>query len=139
MSSADSDRIDTKARAIETALARVGEPITEAQAKEIAALEECECKQGMFALAPSRRALLGGAGIVAAAGMTMIAPRASNAKAPPGAVEYPVQADATKEAGRMMEGDGGHGSRSQVEGGARWANPAQTATIPPSPRRHRTL
>jgi hypothetical protein len=56
MSSSDSDHIDTAARALEAALARIGEPITEAQAREIAALEDCECKEGMFALATSRRA-----------------------------------------------------------------------------------
>jgi hypothetical protein len=48
MSSSDSDRIDTTARALEAALARIGEPITEAQAREIAALADCECKEGMF-------------------------------------------------------------------------------------------
>ena len=131
MSSADSDRINTKARAIETALARIGEPISEAQAKEIAALEECECREGMFALAPSRRALLSVAGAVAATGAAAVLPRPASAKAPPGAVEYPVQADATKEPGRMMGVDGGYGSRSQFESEVRWANPTKTASFTP--------
>jgi len=65
MSSSDSDHIDTAARALEAALARIGEPITEAQAREIAALEDCECKEGMFALATSRRAAGTRAGMLA--------------------------------------------------------------------------
>ena len=106
MSSSDSDHIDTTARALEAALARIGEPITEAQAREIAALEDCECKEGMFALATSRRALLRVAGAVAATGAAAVLSRPASAKAPPGAVEYPVQADSTKEQGRMMgQGD----------------------------------
>ena len=80
MSSSDSDHIDTAARALEAALARIGEPITEAQAREIAALEDCECKEGMFALATSRRALLSVAGAVAATGAAAVLPRPANAK-----------------------------------------------------------
>src|SRR5262245_59014843 len=102
MHSADSERSDSKARAVEEALGRLGEPITEAQAKSLAAMEDCDCKDGMFALAPSRRGLLAGTGLVAAAGMTAMLPRKAAAKAPPGAVEYPVPADPTKEQGRMM-------------------------------------
>jgi sulfane dehydrogenase subunit SoxC len=131
MSSSDSDDIDTAARALEAALARIGEPITEAQAREIAALEDCECKEGMFALATSRRALLSVAGAVAATGAAAVLPRPANAKAPPGAVEYPVQADSTKEQGRMMGVDGGYGSRSQFESEVRWANPRKTASFTP--------
>ena len=44
-------RPTTKARAIEKTLSRLGEPITEAQARDIAAPEDCDCKDGMFALA----------------------------------------------------------------------------------------
>ena len=66
MQSSGSERPDTKARAIEKALARLGEPITEAQAKAIAALEDCDCKDGMFALAATRRQLFAGTGLVAA-------------------------------------------------------------------------
>ena len=131
MSSSDSDHIDTTARALEAALARIGEPITEAQAREIVALEDCECKEGMFALATSRRALLSIAGGVAATSAAAVLPRPAKAKAPPGAVEYPVQADSTKELGRMMGVDGGYGSRSQFETEARWANPTKTASFTP--------
>ena len=95
-----------KARAIEKALSRLGEPITEAQARDIAALEDCDCKDGMFALAATRRQLFAGTGLVAAVGMTAILPRGADARASPGSVEYPVQADPTKEQGRMMGEDG---------------------------------
>jgi sulfane dehydrogenase subunit SoxC len=131
MSSNDSDHIDTTARALQAALARIGEPITQAQAREIAALEDCECKGGMFALATSRRALLSVAGAVAATGASAVLPRPTNAKAPPGAVEYTVQADSTKEPGRMMGVDDGYGSRSQFETEVRWANPTKTASFTP--------
>src|SRR6266550_1359258 len=87
----DFERLNTKARAIEEALSRLGQPITEAQAKDVAALEDCDCKDGMFALAATRRQLFAGTGLVAAVGMTAILPGAAAAKAPAGAVEYPVQ------------------------------------------------
>src|SRR6478672_12716340 len=99
---------DADEQAIEDALSRIGEPITEAQANA-AALEDCECKEGMFALAATRRQLFAGTGLIAAVGMTAMLPRTANAKAPPGAVEYPVQGDSTKEQGRMMGVDGGYG------------------------------
>ena len=82
MHSTDVERLDTKSRAIEDALSRIGEPITEAQAKDVAALEDCECKDGMFALAANRRQLFAGTGLVAAVGMTAMLPRAADAKAP---------------------------------------------------------
>ena len=129
MHSTDFERLNTKSRAIEEALGRLGQPITEAQAKNVAALEDCDCKEGMFALAATRRQLFAGTGLVAAVGMTAMLPRAADAKAPPGAVEYPVQADPTKEQGRMMGVDGGYGSRSQFETEVRWANPTKTAGI----------
>ena len=66
MHSTDFERLNTKARAIEEALSRLGQPITEAQAKDVAALEDCDCKDGMFALAATRRQLFGGTGLVAA-------------------------------------------------------------------------
>src|SRR5947208_4542087 len=91
MHSTDSERRTTKARAIEEALGRLGEPITEAQAKAIASQEDCDCQEGMFALAATRRQLFAGTGLVAAVGMTAMLPRAADAKPPPGAVEYPVQ------------------------------------------------
>ena len=55
MTAANSERVDAKTKAIEDALSRLGEPVTEAQAKALAAREDCECKEGMFALAATRR------------------------------------------------------------------------------------
>src|SRR6516165_4041694 len=128
---ASPDHVTAKARALEDALSRIGEPISEASAREVAALEECECREGMFALAATRRQLFGPAGMVAAVGMTGMLPRRAQAKAPAGAVEYPVPADSTKEQGRMMGVDGGYGSRSQFESEVRWANPTRTAAFTP--------
>src|SRR6185295_5224049 len=73
-------RIDDKAQAIATALAQIGEPISEAAARDLADREACECRDGMFALAPSRRALFGGAALVAGVGMTAMLPRGAAAK-----------------------------------------------------------
>jgi sulfane dehydrogenase subunit SoxC len=125
------DRVTAKARALAEALSRIGEPIDEAEAREVAGLEQCECRDGMFALAATRRQLFGGAGMVATAGMTAMLPRDARAKAPPGAVEYPVPSDSTKEQGRLMGVDGGYGSRSQFESELRWANPTRTASFTP--------
>src|SRR3954447_16048829 len=127
MHSADSQRLHRKAGAIEEALSRLGERITEGQAKNVAALEDCDCKEGMFALAATRRQVFAGTGLVAAVGMTAMLPHAANAKAPPGAVEYPLQADTTNEQGRVMGADGGYGSRSQFETEVRWTNPTKSA------------
>ena len=127
MSAGNSERVEATTAVIEEALGRIGERISEAQA----ASEVCECRQGMFALAATRRQVFGGAGLVAAVGMTGMLPRAAAAKAPPGAVEYPVPADSTKEQGRMMGEDGGYGSRSQFESEVRWANPTRTASFTP--------
>jgi sulfane dehydrogenase subunit SoxC len=127
MPTIDSERDDEKTAPIEEALGRIGERISEAEA----ASEICECRQGMFALAATRRQLFGGAGLIAAVGMTGMLPRTAAAKAPPGAVEYPVPDDSTKEQGRMMGEDGGYGSRSQFESEVRWANPTRTASFTP--------
>ena len=131
MTAANSERVDARTKAIEDALSRLGEPVTEAQAKALAAREDCECKEGMFALAATRRQMFGGAGLVAAVGMTAMLPRTAAAKAPPGAVEYPVPADPTREQGRVMGVDGGYGSRSQFESEVRWFNPTKTASFTP--------
>lgn len=80
--------------------------------------EDCACRQGMFP-GLSRRgmllsgALLGGALVV----------RPARAEAPPGAIEYPVQPDPTREQGRVILDDGGYGSRSQFENEIRWRYP----------------
>src|SRR5260370_18447287 len=127
----DTDHASARAQAIAEALGRLGEPITEAQAREIAAGQDCDCQEGMFALAPTRRGLLGRAGLVAAVGASAMLPRTTFAKAPPGAVDYQVPADPTKEPGRLMGADGGYGSRSQFETDARWVNPTRTASFTP--------
>jgi sulfane dehydrogenase subunit SoxC len=123
--------VDVCAEAIEKALSRIGQPVSEAEARWLAEREACECRQGMFALATTRRQMFGGAGLVAAVGMTAMLPRAADAKAPPGAVEYDVPEDPTKEQGRMMGVDGGYGSRSQFEKEVRWFNPTKTAAGTP--------
>ena len=80
----DPEHLDTKFRAIEEALSRLGQPITARQARDVAALQDCDCKDGMFALAATRRQLFAGSGLVAAVGMTAMLPREADAKAPPG-------------------------------------------------------
>ena len=87
MHSNDPERLDTKGAGIEEALGRLGTPIMEAQARQLAALEDCACKEGMFALAATRRQLVAGTGLVAAVGMATALPRAAAAKAPPGAID----------------------------------------------------
>ena len=74
MHSDDFEHDHQKTRAIDEALSRIGKPIPEAQARYVAALEDCECNEGMFALAATRRQLFGGAGVVAAVGMTTMLP-----------------------------------------------------------------
>jgi hypothetical protein len=68
--SMDPERVSTRAQAIADALGRLGEPITEAQAREVAAGQDCDCQEGMFAFAPTRRGLIHGAGLVAAVSAT---------------------------------------------------------------------
>ena len=89
----DPERASARVPAIAEALGRLGEPITEAQAREIALEQQCDCQEGMFALEPTRRGLLGNAGLVAAVGATVMLPRTTFAKTPPGAVEYQVPED----------------------------------------------
>jgi hypothetical protein len=127
----DPERVCARAQAIAEALGRLGEPITETQAREIAARQKCDCQEGMFALAPTRRGLLHGAGVAVAVSASAILPRTTFAKAPPGAVEYQVPEDPTKEPGRLMGVDGGYGSRSQFETDVRWVNPTRTASFTP--------
>ena len=68
--SANESPTQARADAIARALQGIGEPITEAQARSLAAREDCDCKEGMFVLAATRRQMFGGAGLVAAVGMT---------------------------------------------------------------------
>jgi len=123
--------LEGQARAIERALSRIGEPISEEEVRRLETREHCECRRGMFALAATRRQLFGGAGLVAAVGMTAMLPNAAQAKAPPGAVEYEVPDDPTREQGRMMGLDGGYGSRSQFESEVRWGTSTKTASFTP--------
>jgi sulfane dehydrogenase subunit SoxC len=123
--------LEGRSRAIEEALSRIGQSISEEEVRHFKALEQCECRRGMFALAATRRQMFGGAGLVAAVGMTAMLPNAVHAKAPPGAVEYDVPDDPTKEQGRMMGLDGGYGSRSQFEREVRWYTPTKTASFTP--------
>ena len=81
--------------------------------------EECDCKDGMFPALTRRGLLAGGAAI----GGSLLATGAARAEAPPGAIEYPVQPDPTKEQGRLILDDGGYGSRSQFENEVRWRYP----------------
>ncbi|REG33765.1 sulfane dehydrogenase subunit SoxC [Paracoccus versutus] len=80
--------------------------------------EDCACRQGMFPGLSRRGMLLGGALL----GGALVA-RPARAEAPPGAIEYPVQPDPTREQGRMILDDGGYGSRSQFENEIRWRYP----------------
>ena len=123
--------LEERARTIERALSRIGQPISEEEVCRLEAREQCECRRGMFALAATRRQMFGGAGLVAAVGMTAMLPNAVQAKAPPGAVEYDVPDDPTKEQGRVMGVDGGYGSRSQFESEVRWSAPTKTASFTP--------
>ncbi|WP_339822371.1 sulfite dehydrogenase [Sulfitobacter dubius] len=81
--------------------------------------EDCDCKEGMFN-GLSRRGLLSGG--LAMGGAAIVGGRAT-AEAPPGAEEYYVQPDSTKEQGRTILDDGGYGSRSQFENEVRWRYP----------------
>src|SRR5579883_1135070 len=85
------------------------------------ALEDCECRDGMFPNPgrASRRGVLVAAGSAVAAA---VAARGAVAqpKVPAGAVARAVADDPTKEPGTPIAEDGGYGSRSQFETAARW-------------------
>jgi hypothetical protein len=72
--SMDPKRASAQAQAIAKALGGLGEPITEAQVREIAVQQQCDCQEGMFALAPTRRGLVGRTGLIAAVGATAMLP-----------------------------------------------------------------
>ena len=112
-------------------VAELVEAEAHALARRKAEAEECECKEGMFPSAgmpaASRRSFLGGAAAAAAGGVAAaLAPSHAGAAAPAGAMDYPVQEDATKVPGRLTNADGGYGSRSQFESEARWRYPTAT-------------
>ncbi|WP_231493204.1 sulfite dehydrogenase [Paracoccus pantotrophus] len=80
---------------------------------------DCDCREGMFPGLSRRGMLLGGALL----GGALLGARPARAEAPPGAIEYPVQPDPTREQGRVILEDGGYGSRSQFENEIRWRYP----------------
>jgi sulfane dehydrogenase subunit SoxC len=83
--------------------------------KDTTRAEECPCQEGMFPRGNvSRRGFLFAAGSSAGAA-AIVSPGLALAAAPPGAVEYPVAPDPTKEQGRPVGSDGGYGTRSQFE------------------------
>ena len=112
----DLDGYDAKTRQMMEGMAAAENRALAARAEE-----ECECKEGMF---PSvgRRGFLAAAG---AAGATALMTHSANA-AVPGAMDYPVQKDPTREQGRLTNDDGGYGSRSQFESEVRWRFPTAT-------------
>jgi len=91
------------------------EAMVEAEKRSLLAKEEedCECRDGMFPGKAGRRSFLLGAAATATAAGAL--PKIARAEAPPGAIDYPVAADPTKEQGRGTADDGGYGSRSQFE------------------------
>src|SRR5882762_1567234 len=106
--------IDERRAALERALRHIGQPVTEPEVQ--AFIEQETSTRGDTDVPVTRRRFLSGVGMAAAtAGVATLSARPAAAKAPPGAVEYPVQADPTREQGRMMGTDGGYGSRSQFE------------------------
>ena len=98
-------------------------------AQRKAALESCDCKEGMFpdpaGALNRRRFLLSGAALASAGAAGMI-PRMASAAAPPGAKDYPVPEDPTKVLGRPVNANGGYGTRSQFEDAVRWRFPTAT-------------
>jgi sulfane dehydrogenase subunit SoxC len=117
----DSVVYDEKAR-------RIADAMIMAEARHIAErkaqAEECDCKDGMFPRAEltDRRKFLFAAGSLAGMASTTAFAQ-TPAKAPPGAVQFGVPEDPTKEQGRPVAADGGYGSRSQFETEVRWRFP----------------
>ncbi len=121
---ADDDRCE-----LDRALHDIGEPLTDADLTGLAPPEDCSCKDGMFPRT-TRRRLLAGVGMAAAAGAALVA-RGARAAAPPRAVEYPIPEDSTKEPGRLTGADGGYGTRSQFETETRFWRPTRTSSFSP--------
>jgi sulfane dehydrogenase subunit SoxC len=97
---------------------QMGDEMVQAEALHIARRSardlDCDCKDGMFPRASfaDRRTFLFAAGSLVVGGAPALA---QTAKAPPGAIQFPVPDDPTKEQGRPVAADGGYGSRSQFE------------------------
>ncbi|MEI4264235.1 sulfite dehydrogenase [Roseovarius sp. D0-M9] len=102
---------------------QMADALVDIERKAIADAEDCDCKEGMFNGLTRRGLLMGGI----AFGTGAMAGGRAQADAPPGAIEYDVQPDPTKEQGRLILDDGGYGSRSQFENEVRWRYP--TASI----------
>lgn len=86
--------------------------------------QDCDCKEGMFALTGRRQFLAGaGAGIAALMGGSMA--RAQD-KAPPGAKFFEPQDEPWKAMGDPVNRSGGYGTRSQFETEVRWHYPTPT-------------
>ena len=121
---------DEEREALERALRHLGESVTDA---EVQAFMRQDARTPDEARAPvTRRRFLSGVGMAAAtAGGAALAARTAEAKAPAGALEYPVQTDPTREQGRAMGEDGGYGSRSQFETEVRAWQPTRTASYTP--------
>lgn len=102
---------------------RMVQQMLEAEARALDQLAkddpECECREGMYPSLSRRGMLFGGAAL----GTALLSNRPAAANAPPGAIEYWVQPDPTKEQGRLILDDGGYGSRSQFENELRWRYP----------------
>ena len=116
------DGYDERTRAL---VAGMIEAEQRALAERKRALEDCECKEGMFP-SPGRRSILFGAGTALAAAFAARAAAAQDKKAPPGAQWFDIPADPTKEQGRLTNDDGGYGTRSQFETELRWRFPTPT-------------
>ena len=84
--------------------------------------DECECREGMFPRATTRRGFL----TAAAAGAAAVPLAATAQEAPPGAKLFDVPDDPTKVQGRLTNADGGYGTRSQFETEVRWRFPTAT-------------
>lgn len=130
MHPSDSRRSIASNPQLDEAGSHIEEPVAHSSAN-FAPSADCPCKEGMFALALTRRQAVTRAGLAAAAAMTGMLPRAARSEAPPGAGEYPVPDDSTKEPGRPMGLDRGYGLRSQFETEVRWVNPSKVAGFSP--------
>jgi sulfane dehydrogenase subunit SoxC len=126
---------DEKRDALERALRHLGQSVTEAEIRAFIHREARAPEEPDFPV--TRRRFLSGVGMAAAtAGVAALSARSADAKAPPGAIEYPVQAESTKEQGRVMGEDGGYGSRSQFETEVRAWQPTRTASFTPMQKGH---
>lgn len=114
----DFDEYDDKTR-------RNIDGLIEAEEHAIATREGSDPASSASSANPDRRGFLTGAAAAAGAGAAMLLGRGAGA-ATPGAMDYPMQDDPTKEQGRLTNDDGGYGSRSGFEKEVRWRFPTAT-------------